>query len=187
MLYQARPPKAPPRQWWNGTICHCVTSFAASTFHSIAAGGVMGVKRAFFVPGDLDLWPWHSNSSVRETKHVFHANLAQIRSVVPEIFEAQTKKSQAVKTEPYFRAVITTTYNYFFCSTKKPWHHTITCALLPVTPNCTFQIVRWNVGVTTMLPTNDTVKSHLPANKNFPQFHSTILLNHRKRETLWIV
>jgi len=42
---------------------------------------------AFVVPGDLylSLWPWHSNSSERTTKHVFHVNLAQIRSVVPAI------------------------------------------------------------------------------------------------------
>jgi len=45
------------------------------------------------LPGDLDLWPWHSNSSERATKHVFLVNLAQIRSAVPEIFHTQTKKS----------------------------------------------------------------------------------------------
>jgi len=36
--------------------------------------------------------------------HVFLVNLAQIRSAVPGIFKAQTKKSQIVlKTEPYLR------------------------------------------------------------------------------------
>jgi len=51
--------------------------------------------------GDLDLCPRHSYSSERESKHVFPVNLTQIRSAVPEIFEAQTKKSQtALKTEP---------------------------------------------------------------------------------------
>jgi len=45
-----------------------------------------------FVPGDLDLWP----SSERGTKHVFHVNLAQIRSVVPKIFDSQTKKNKKV-------------------------------------------------------------------------------------------
>jgi len=52
--------------------------------------------------GDLYLWPWHSNSSEWGSKHIFPVNLAQTRSVVPKIFEAQTKKSQtALKTEPY--------------------------------------------------------------------------------------
>jgi len=82
-------------------------SFAASSFHFVAAGSD-GSAQHVFVPGDLDLWPWHSNSSERGTKHVLNVNLAQIRSVVPEIFEAQTKKSQmALKTEPYLRAVMT--------------------------------------------------------------------------------
>jgi len=55
-----------------------------------------------FVHGDLDLWPWESNSSERGTKHVLPVNLAQICSVVPEIFHTQTKKSQtAPKAEPY--------------------------------------------------------------------------------------
>jgi len=59
-------------------------------------------KTQFFVCGDLDLWPWHSNSSKQGTKHVFPVNLAQIRSAVPEIFHTQTKKSQtAPRTEPY--------------------------------------------------------------------------------------
>jgi len=53
----------------------------------------------------FDLWPWHSNSSERSTKHVFPMNLAQIRSSVPDISHAQTKKSQTApkvpKTEPY--------------------------------------------------------------------------------------
>ena len=41
----------------------------------------------------FDLWPWHSNSSERGTKHAFHVNLAQIRWAVPQIFHnhAQTK------------------------------------------------------------------------------------------------
>jgi len=44
--------------------------------------------------GDLYLWPWHSNSSQRGTKHVFPVNLAQIRSTITDIFVEQTKKSQ---------------------------------------------------------------------------------------------
>ena len=45
----------------------------------------------FFVPGDLDLWPWPSNSSERGTKHVFRVNLVQIHSAVPETFYTQTR------------------------------------------------------------------------------------------------
>jgi len=43
-------------------------------------------KHRFFVHGDLDLWPWHSNSSEEGTKHVFPVNLAHICSVVPRYF-----------------------------------------------------------------------------------------------------
>jgi len=43
-----------PRQGRNGPVCHCVTSFAASAFHSVAAGGYGRDKRVF-VSGDLDL------------------------------------------------------------------------------------------------------------------------------------
>ena len=63
-----------------------------------------------FVPGDLDFWPRHSNSSKRGTKHVFAVNLVQIRSAVPEIFKWQTNKEKqnwsqtALKTESYLRA-----------------------------------------------------------------------------------
>jgi len=49
-------------------------------------------KCRFFVPGDLDLWA--SNSSKRQTKHVFCVNLVQICSAVPEIFHTKTKKPQ---------------------------------------------------------------------------------------------
>jgi len=73
---------------------------------------VSAALSAFFVPGDLDLWPWHSNSSKQETKHVLSVNLAQMCSAVPEIFDAQTKwkkmkKSQTLlKIEPYLRVVM---------------------------------------------------------------------------------
>jgi len=50
--------------------------------------GVMEVTR-FFVPGEHDLWPW--SSPEQGTKHVSPVNLAQIRSAIPEIFDAQTK------------------------------------------------------------------------------------------------
>jgi len=56
-------------------------------------------KNAGFVPGDLDLWPWPSNSSERGTKHVFCVNLTQIRSAVSEIF-IHKKSQTAPKTEP---------------------------------------------------------------------------------------
>ena len=72
----------------------------------------------FFVPRDLDLWPWHSNSSERGTKRVFPVNFAQIHSLVPGIFHAQTKneKVTALEKEPYLSAVInvTTVYNSCF-------------------------------------------------------------------------
>jgi len=42
-----------PRQRRNGPVCWCVTLFAASTFHYVAAG----LHSVFFVTGDLDLWP----------------------------------------------------------------------------------------------------------------------------------
>ena len=62
------------------------------TIHKLQAGCRKGRKMLFFVHEDLDLWPWHSDWSKWGTKHIFHVNLAQIRSVVPEIFHTQTKK-----------------------------------------------------------------------------------------------
>jgi len=53
-----------------------------------------GLKNVVFVPGDLDLWPWPSNSFEWGTKHVFRVNFVQIRSAVPEILHTQTKKPQ---------------------------------------------------------------------------------------------
>jgi len=38
----------------NGPVCSCVTLFAASAFHSVAAAGDGTVQRVF-VPGDLDI------------------------------------------------------------------------------------------------------------------------------------
>jgi len=52
----------------------------------------MGVHSTFFVPGHLDLWPWHSNLPEKGTKHVFGVNLVQIHSAVPKIFDLRTKK-----------------------------------------------------------------------------------------------
>jgi len=42
-----------------------------------------GPKNSVFVPGDLDL---NIQARVSEEPHIFPANLAQIRSAVPEIF-----------------------------------------------------------------------------------------------------
>jgi len=60
MFYQTnhtQPAEITPRQRWNGAICCRMMLFAASAFHSVAAGGgVMAVLSAFFVvPGDRDL------------------------------------------------------------------------------------------------------------------------------------
>jgi len=61
-----------------------------------------GPKMPLFVPGDLDLWPWASNSSEQETKHVFPVNLAQIRSAFPgDISHIKQKLQRAPKTKPY--------------------------------------------------------------------------------------
>jgi len=62
----------------------------------------MAGKMPFFVPGDLDIWPWPSNWSERGTKHVLRVNLVQICSAVPVIFHTQTKNHRltAPKTEP---------------------------------------------------------------------------------------
>ena len=62
----------------------CATLSATRSFHSVHTAGVLWVHSAL-VPGDLDLWLWHSNSSERKTKHVFRVNLAQICSLVPAI------------------------------------------------------------------------------------------------------
>jgi len=43
-----------PRQRQNSAVCCCVTSFTASAFHSVAAGGD-GRAEHVFLPGDLDL------------------------------------------------------------------------------------------------------------------------------------
>jgi len=56
---------------------------------------MQATKRAetpVFVPGDLDLWPWHSNSSERGTKHVFRVNLRKFVQRFPRYFiHKQTK------------------------------------------------------------------------------------------------
>jgi len=46
------------------------------TKHKLHTGRRNGRKMPIFVPGDFDIWPWHSNSSERGTKHAFPVNLA---------------------------------------------------------------------------------------------------------------
>jgi len=55
--------------------------------------GVLGVQ--FFVPGDLDLWPWHSNLSEWGTKHVFPVNLAQVVQWLPRYLIHKQKKQRS--------------------------------------------------------------------------------------------
>jgi len=86
-----------PRQRRNCAVCHCVTSFSASEFLSL-------------LTLTFDLWPWHSKSSERGTKHIFPVNLAQIRFSRSRDIWVRNKKQtnnevKALKTEPYFRAI----------------------------------------------------------------------------------
>jgi len=81
------------RQWRNGAVsCPLLRDVICSErIPFCCCRRLMVVQSTFFVPNDLDLWPWHSNSSEWETKHIFPLNLAQIRSAVPKIFDSQTK------------------------------------------------------------------------------------------------
>ena len=78
-----------PRQQQNGPICCCRCYLQRLCYSAFS----MGRK---FVPGDLDLWPWPSNSSKRGTKHVFPMNLAQICSAVPRDILYTNKKNKKV-------------------------------------------------------------------------------------------
>jgi len=71
----------------------------------------MGMIQQFlrFVPGDFDLWPWHSNSSERGTKHVFPVNLVQKKT-----------KQAALKTEPCLHAVNSLKLNQKNAQNAKP-------------------------------------------------------------------
>jgi len=51
-------------------------------------------KCCFFISGDLGL-----QTGPSETKQVFHVNLVQISSAVPEIFHTQTKSLQTDSTK----------------------------------------------------------------------------------------
>jgi len=79
----------PLQQRRNGSVCWCVMLYLQRVRSIPSLPGVMEVQSAFLflVTLTFDLWPWHSNSSERGTKHVFHVNFAQIRSAVPEILE----------------------------------------------------------------------------------------------------
>ena len=52
----------------------CGLQRTAHTLQCIVNGNDSAVFPSF-IPGDLDLWPWHSNSFERGTKHVFGTNL----------------------------------------------------------------------------------------------------------------
>jgi len=56
-------------------------------YHALSLGMIPQQFFLFFVLGDLELWPWHSDSSEWGTRHIFPVNLAHIHSAVPEIFE----------------------------------------------------------------------------------------------------
>ena len=67
-----------------------MTLFAASAYHLYAARSDGSAER-FFVPGDLDL-DIHTRPSLGP--NIFPANLVQICSAIPGIFDSETKKSQ---------------------------------------------------------------------------------------------
>ena len=72
----------------------------------------------------LDLWPWPSNSSERETTHFFRVNLAQIRSAVPEILTQTNgaknrtfrRSLRAAKIADFVSPLITLVWIYLYVS-----------------------------------------------------------------------
>ena len=72
---------------------HCNALHAADGTIPLLPGGD-GSAQHVICPSDLDLWPWHSNSSKRGTTHIFPVNLVQIHSAVPKVFDSQTKKDK---------------------------------------------------------------------------------------------
>jgi len=63
------PPKSPPAAMeWSLLQPHDVICSERVPF--CHCWRVTGVHSAFFVLGDLDLWPWHSNSFKQGTEHV---------------------------------------------------------------------------------------------------------------------
>jgi len=94
-----------------------------------------------FVPGDLDLSPWPSNSSKRGTKHVFRVNLAQIGSAVPEIFHTQINNPQSDGTNNRtFRSskVNYSGFPYRYRGTRQ-WRNGLDVEVAGSTPDCTGQ------------------------------------------------
>ena len=82
-----------PRLRRNGVVCCCMT-WQRTSYATPALS--MGITRQFFsvlslVTLTFNLWPCHSSSSERVTKHVFKVNLAQIRSLVQETFDTHKK------------------------------------------------------------------------------------------------
>ena len=78
---------APSQQQWNGPVCCCMTIFAASAFHSIAAGGDGSAQHIF-----CSWWPWGAvvmldiQTRPSEGPNVFLVNLAQIIQRFPRYF-----------------------------------------------------------------------------------------------------
>ena len=72
-----------PQQRQNGPVCCCITLFAATTFHSVTAAGVMGVNSAFLSLVTMAF----KVVRVRDQTHL-PCEFAQIRSAVPKIFDA---------------------------------------------------------------------------------------------------
>jgi len=89
----SRYPVTPPAAMeWSRLLLLVICSVRCTLYNACQWGWLSSFPG--FVPGDTDLWSLHSNLSKRGTKHVFLVNLVHIHSAVPEIFEAQTKKSQ---------------------------------------------------------------------------------------------
>ena len=74
------------------------TAAAASTYHLYASGGVTGVLSAFFVPGDLDIWPLTLTFKfvqVRDQTCLPHEFGANLFSSFPEYLRHKQKKQNA--------------------------------------------------------------------------------------------
>jgi len=93
---------------WLWVISYIITNITRDVLPNI--NRMQATKRAgkwpVLVPGDLDLWPWHSNASDRGTKHVFHVNFALIHSAVPEIFRTQTKTTDWRRQKRTFHSLL---------------------------------------------------------------------------------
>ena len=83
-------PSPPAATEWSCLLLHDVVYLQRGHYNAFS----MGRK---FVPGDLSLWPWHSNSCEWRTNHILHVNLVQILSAVPKTFHAQKSHRQRQK------------------------------------------------------------------------------------------